>query len=118
MRIVLLALLILVSSSCMQTENSNSTDDDKFGGSGGSAEFIDAKDVFSSACSNCHDFHTMTEAELKATGRFVAGDPNSSPIYYRLTGSTGGIGPKNMPTSGAISSGDRNAIKVWIQNAN
>jgi hypothetical protein len=100
----------------MQTENSNSLDADTYNGTG-SADFVAAKAVFAQACANCHIFHTLTEAELKAQGYFTSGDPEHSKIYYRITGSSGGQGPKNMPTNGSVSAGDRSLIKTWIQNA-
>lgn len=116
-RLAVLSLVILTASSCMQTENSNSLDADTFG-SGGSPEFVAAKMVFSNSCAGtCHEFHTKTEAELKALNYFTAGDPENSPLYYRINGSTGPRGAKNMPLGGSVSAGDRNLIKIWIQNA-
>lgn len=116
-RAFLLITLLLASSSCMQTENSNSLDADTYSGEG-SAEFVAAKAVLSSLCKDCHVYHTMTQDELINAGDIVPGSPESSKIYYRLSGSSGGPGPKNMPTNGSISNGDRALIKVWIQNAN
>src|SRR5262245_53273328 len=111
MNLRLLALTgILWSLSACQTENSNSQDALFYSG-GGSPEYVAAKVIFSQSCVPCHKFHTLTEAQLKAQGLFTSADPEGSPLYYRLFGSTGAQGPKDMPSGGTLSSTDRDAIK-------
>ena len=39
---------------------------------------------------------------------------NMKAIARQNFGSGGGNGPKNMPTSGALTVGDRTKIQVWI----
>ena len=84
-------------------------------GSGGSPEFVAAKIIFSQSCGgSCHQFHTMSEAQLISTGRVFAGNAENSPIYYRIVGSSGALGPKNMPSGSGLSAGERAQIKYWI----
>ncbi len=104
----------LTLSACLQTENSSSLDDAM--ASGGSPEFQAARTVLSQSCTGCHDYHTKTEAELVAAGLVVAADPEASEIYYRLVGSTGLQGPKDMPQGGSLSSSDVEVISTWIEN--
>lgn len=60
----------------------------------------------------------MSTSDLEAAGLMVKGDPANSQIYYRLIGSTGGPGPKDMPQSGgALSASDIATIHDFIQNA-
>ena len=59
-------------------------------------------------------FHTQSEAQLRAAGLLVAGQPENSQIYFRLNGSTGTNGPKTMPSGGALSAADLDVIKNWI----
>ncbi len=114
-----LAILILMGSlsSCLQTENSSTFDADMYGSiGGGSPEFIAARMIFTQSCNGCHAYHTQTEAQLAASGLIVAGNPEASPIYYRLIGSSGAMGPKDMPTGGALSSAELIQIRTWIEN--
>lgn len=106
-----------ILAGCMQTNNSNSRDATIYSGEG-SAEFLEAREVLVTSCSSCHVWATQSEAEMIASGRIVPGDPENSPVYYRLIGSSGGLGPKDMPVGSNLSSSDRNAIKTWIENAN
>lgn len=108
--------LILTLTACLQTENSSSLDDDTYGSVGGSPEFLAARNVLSQSCNGCHAYHTQTEAQLIASGLIVAADPEASKIFYRLVGSTGIEGPKDMPQGGALSSSDVEIIATWIEN--
>jgi uncharacterized membrane protein len=109
MRLAFILILVLFSSACMQTENSNSQDATTWGTGG-------ARAVIAASCGNCHNYHTLSDSELTAQNLVTAGDPENSKLYYRITGSDGALGPKNMPQGGSISQGDRDAIKAWIQN--
>jgi hypothetical protein len=116
-RILFTLLLGIFPAACVQTENSNSQDKDQYGG-GGSALFKAARTILTQSCSSCHLFHTKSEDALVADGVMVKGDAEGSQLYFRLNGSSGTGGPKNMPTGGSLSIGDLNTIKDWIDNAN
>ncbi|MCB0412243.1 MAG: hypothetical protein KDD22_06935 [Bdellovibrionales bacterium] len=103
---LLIFATLIFQSGCLQTENSSTLD--AAAGSGDSYDILDEK------CSACHDFHTKTEVELQNLGLVVAGSAETSPIYYRLVGSSGSGGPKDMPSSGSITSSELEAIKAWI----
>lgn len=110
-------VLLFLLSGCIQEENSSSQDADLYGGSGGSADFLAARQVIRTNCSACHTFGTMTEAQLLAEGLFIPGDALNSPIYYRLRNSSGTEGPKDMPDNGSTLSGtDLALIATWINN--
>lgn len=113
MRWLFLSLLFL--SACDQTLNSNSSDAGKYADV--SSFFTAAKAIISANCAGCHPTYPgLSEADFKAQGLVVAGNPNSSMIYYRLVGSAGTNGPKTMPQGGALSASDVAAIATWIQN--
>ncbi len=103
-------------SGCLQTENSSSTD----GGPNltGTPEFIAAVTVMAAKCTSCHyhDYHTKTEQQLLDQGLVVPGDPENSLIYYRLTGSAGPGGPKNMPQDVALTAGELATMVTWINS--
>lgn len=115
-RVLLLLTTLLFATACFQTENSSSGD----GGPdlSGSPEFIAAATVMAAKCTSCHyhAYHTQTEAQLVAQGEVIPGDPENSPIYYRLIGSTGANGPKNMPQDGPLTSGEMQTIVTWINS--
>ena len=96
---------------CMQTENSNSSD-----------AFItdesDPRSILQQNCASCHDYHKRSDENLVASGLVVAGNPEGSQIYFRLIGSQGAQGPKNMPLSGALSPSSVQRIYEWIQDLN
>jgi uncharacterized membrane protein len=101
----------------VQTENSSSTDAALYRSvAGGSAQFNAARLVMQNNCINCHGYSSMTESQLKAAGLVIAGNPEDSPIYYRLVGSGGSNSPKDMPVGGAITANELEAVRIWIQN--
>jgi len=109
----LVALLAsLVMAGCVQTENSSSMD--KFTYGSGDDLFSSVRTIMGTNCASCHDYHTRTEAELVAAGLAVAADYLNSKLYYRLAGSDGGGGPKNMPSGGVLSTEELETIKNWI----
>lgn len=111
-------ILVVAAAGCFQTENSSSLDADTYGNVNGTAEFLAVRTIFQNNCGGtCHSYHSQTEAQLKAAGLFIAGSPNSSKLYYRLVGSDGSQGPKNMPTGGSLSSSDLAQVRYWITNA-
>lgn len=123
--VFLILLMALALGSCLQTENSSSGDGIP---PSGSASFSAASSVFRNRCSRCHEYHQLDEVELAMTLSttpstrdqpiVVPGDPESSILYYRNSGSLGPGGPngeKNMPFNEAsLSAGELNAIYEWI----
>lgn len=119
--VLLFAFFVSYTGCKLQTENSSSADGDTVAGS---KEFLIANQIFTSRCKTCHEYHIATEAELQtatlcptsAKPCIIAGQPEQSPLYYRLIGSTGGDGPKNMPFGSSISSDETQFIYDWIKN--
>ncbi len=111
-----LSLLTLLLTSCLQTENSSSQDADQYGDQApaGSVEFLAARSVFVSKCSNCHGFHLQTEDELIEANYVIPGSPNSSPLFYRMQNSSGAQRPKNMPPTGTVSENELQTVFDWI----
>lgn len=108
----------LIFSGCFQTENSNSADDEFFKGS---PEFVAAKIVFRRNCTtSCHQhaYEQQTEAELIAEGLLLPGDAEGSKIYYRIKGSEGSGGSKNMPSDKSIDPSEVVVVKDWINSLN
>ena len=102
----------------MQTDNSNTLDKSNFGptdsGTSISPEFASVRAIMTQSCTPCHAFQTQSEAQLIAAGLVVAVQPDNSKMYYRLTGSTGTNGPKNMPQTGTLTAAQIEAFKTWI----
>lgn len=119
LRSLLALILVSCMAGCLTTENSNSDDASQFGDSGGTPEFKTAQKILADNCASCHaDYVSMTEDELIASGAIVPAQPESSPLYYRLIGSSGTLGPKNMPSGGTLGADEIEAIALWIQVAN
>ncbi|MGZ3770893.1 MAG: c-type cytochrome, partial [Bdellovibrio sp.] len=87
--------------------------------------FLAAKAIIDNNCLGCHnnsnngDFRNMTESKAVQMSLIVAGDPQNSPLYYRLKGSTGGpLGDskRDMPQGGALTAAEVQAISDWITN--
>jgi hypothetical protein len=106
-----LFLLALLPVACVQTENSNTLDKDNYGSSGLTAQ---AKAIFSSKCTPCHSFQGESVDQLVSEGLMVIGDPENSKLFYRLQGSSGVNGPKDMPSGSSISAGDVALIYSWV----
>lgn len=107
MRVTLVGAMMLLSS-CLQTENTNSTDADTYGSAW--------REVVSTHCGTCHTFHTMDDATLIANGLVTPGNVENSKLYYRLAGSTGSNGPKDMPTGGSLSAEDISKIRDYVSS--
>jgi hypothetical protein len=103
-------------SACMQVNNSSNLDASAYGNADGGPEFQAAREVFQTSCVPCHGYGGMSEDALIAQGLVVAQDPENSKIYYRLSGSSGPKGPKDMPQSGGLPPSDVEKIKVWINS--
>jgi hypothetical protein len=114
-KLIWVSLIFLPLSACIQADNSSSLDEDLYGaGSSGTPEFIAARTVFRTNCIPCHDYGSKSEDGLLAAGLFTPADAVNSPIYYRLVGSSGAGGPKDMPQSGGLSANDIAIVKTWI----
>lgn len=91
-------------------------------GSGDSPEYQAAVAVINSRCLGCHsssnngDFRGLTTSKAIQNQLIVAGNLASSKLYYRLSGSSTGSGPKTMPTDGAIPLSEVQAIEAWIMS--
>ena len=89
-----------------------------------SSSFYLFYEIVEENCMNCHnstglasgaDFSILqSEADWVNSDYIQAGSPTSSSLYYRLTDSSGDLGPKNMPTGGALSSEEINTVAEWI----
>ncbi len=108
---LLISVVIVFFSGCLQTENSSSLDGE---GPIGSLAFLQASEVFNNKCSQCHDYHTLTEQDFINLSLAIPGDPEGSVVYYRNTGSLGPGGLKNMPSVGSITAGELIIIYDWI----
>jgi mono/diheme cytochrome c family protein len=106
-----LSILAILLSGC-STDNSSALDAETYGAGGSSA----VNKIFTQSCGGtCHSFQSMSGDQLAAAGLIVKGDPLNSQIYYRLIGSTGGTGQKNMPLVGAPLTSDQIAtIQAYI----
>lgn len=98
---------------------------DESGGDDGSSdtpEYQAAVAVINSRCLGCHssstngDFRGLTASNAIQKQLIVPGNLASSKLYYRLSGSSTGSGPKTMPTDGAIPPSEVQAIEAWIMS--
>jgi len=81
--------------------------------------FAAAKAVIDSKCLSCHGASSTYGVFANINGAssyIVRGNPEASPLYYRLIGSTGANGPKNMPQGGSISAAEVAAVAAWISS--
>lgn len=81
--------------------------------------FTAVKSILASNCVSCHSaWNGASASYFVGQGLVSKGSPETSPLFYRLRGSSGAQGPKTMPVSGPLSDADREAIKTWIQLMN
>lgn len=137
----LLVLFLILSASCrnqVQLPEANSSasrsntnpndtqnDDQKSNDPLNEAQRFSAfSAVMYSKCISCHntnspfgDFAQYQSAEEWASSPYVTrGDPLTSSIYFRMAGSLGNSGPKNMPTDGDFAEGSElQAVADFIQ---
>ncbi len=112
-RLALLSLLTILTS-CQQVENSSAKDASIYGEITGTPAFMAARTVLIQKCSNCHLYHDMYEEEIVQAGLVVPGNANASLLYYRLQGSSGTGGPKDMPSNGTIAASQLTTVETWI----
>ena len=78
--------------------------------------FPAVKTILASNCTTCHSaWNGASASYFVGQGLVNKSSPETSPLFYRLRGSSGSQGPKTMPVSGPLSDADRDAIKNWIQ---
>ncbi len=112
LRNMFMILMCVLSTGCLQTENSSSFDG---AAPDGSPEFLVANEILINKCSACHQEYTSyNESDYVTVNLAVPGDPVNSEIYYRIIGSSGPNGMKNMPTAGSITAGEVQAIFDWV----
>ncbi|KYG61417.1 hypothetical protein AZI86_17030 [Bdellovibrio bacteriovorus] len=90
------------------------------GGSGGSTadpNFAPAQSVIESKCLNCHSSWAGARASYYVgLGLVSKNNAANSKLYYRLLGSAGSNGPKNMPQGGSLTPAEAELVRVWIDN--
>ena len=74
-----------------------------------------------SKCASCHThqaWYGYNETDYTANGYVTAGTPVSSKIYYRLSSTSDGAGPHNMPQGGAAAFTEEEVtlLSNWITN--
>lgn len=83
-------------------------------------KFAPVKALLDAKCVHCHahssNLKDMTEAKALANNWVRAKNLAGSPLYYRLKGATAGAGPANMPTDGAVSAEEVQAVADWINS--
>jgi hypothetical protein len=104
---VSLGLTSISLVGCLQTENSSSQE--------GLTQTASGLSVLSQSCTGCHSYHTLSAEQLIQQGLIVRGDPERSLLYFRMVGSDGIYGPKNMPPTGNISPDDVEVFAQWIE---
>lgn len=76
--------------------------------------------VINSRCLSCHsssnngDFRALTTSKAIQKQLISPGNLANSKLYYRLSGSQVGPGPRDMPDDGAIPLSEVQAIEAWI----
>ena len=84
-------------------------------------------DVIDQHCVQCHspngiaassDFKSLVTESQWTTSSYIEEDHLTSPIYFRLTGSSGELGPKNMPLGGELNEKELCIIKSFIEKEN
>lgn len=106
--IIVIFFFSLVCANCVQTQNSNTRDELAFATMG-------IGSIVAANCASCHaDFNNLTSAGWISRNLVIPGDPENSPLYYRLNGSLGSKGPKNMPLGSSLTSADVEFVRDWI----
>lgn len=103
---ILVLFFCVVLQGCLQTENSNSQD--------AYLNVSKGQKILVQHCSRCHSYHLLSDQQLIQQGLVRQGDPERSPLYYRMSGSEGPYGPKDMPSGGTISTDDVDEFGAWI----
>jgi uncharacterized membrane protein len=112
--------LVALSGCLVQTQNSVNGDAQLFAPVAGnsSKDFIQVHSILKKNCVPCHagDIASYSEAQCVSEGMVVPKLPYQSKLFQRLKGSISG-GDGDMPQSGsALSAGDIQTIRNWIDN--
>lgn len=118
---ILIYLAMFVISSCGATvSNSNSSDRDKYSNEkleGGKESFRLAQSIIKNKCSECHDFHILSETQMVDQGLLIPGSSSESKLFFRLRDSnTSSSEPANMPIGGRLDPEELVAIAEWIED--
>ncbi len=78
--------------------------------------FAPAQSIIAQKCASCHSSWGNARATYYVSNGLVAKNSAlTSKLYFRLTGSSGGSGPKNMPQSApGLTSAELSTIQKWI----
>ncbi|MBY0386078.1 hypothetical protein K2X05_13045 [bacterium] len=119
MKYLIGCFILFFTSGCLDIYNSSTEGSGGLAvGAGDSPAFVAAKTLFTINCgsSGCHPgFGSKSEAEFISEGFVVVADPENSKIYYRLAGSTGTMGNKNMPQGQPpLDSTQLQVVSDWI----
>lgn len=116
MKLKYLFIFILLTGCRLQTENSSAKDASTYpaGLVTGTPAFMAANDIMRKSCTPCHPYSSMNENALIDAGLVVPGQPTSSQLYYRILGSSGTSGPKNMPPVTTLTTSELATIYDWI----
>jgi mono/diheme cytochrome c family protein len=80
-------------------------------------KFLAAQAVIENSCTSCHSgWSGKASGFYLDTGLVIAGNPLQSKLYYRMKGSAGANGPKNMPTNATITAADVQKVHDWISS--
>ena len=112
-----LFIFLIVLTGCVQTENSSSQDAGLYGG--GDTQhvvFSEARELLYVNCNSCHAYGSYSEQDFIDQGLVIAADPDNSELYYRMRGSQGALGPKDMPVTGQLTQAELQKIRDWILN--
>ena len=120
-RILLVSFLGLCFAACNDVViNSNTSDASKYTQTfNGGPNFQRVAPAIIGKCANCHyhqSWYTYSEADYDRLGLVVRGQVNSSPLYFRMSNSISGPGPKNMPQGGGqpFSPQELIDLEIWI----
>ncbi|MEM6531039.1 MAG: hypothetical protein AAF654_00380 [Myxococcota bacterium] len=79
--------------------------------------FTAASEVLADRCTPCHahaHWSRQPEEFFLSSNLVEVGNAEASPLYFRVTGSLGPGGPKNMPATGTISLSETELLADWI----
>lgn len=120
-RITLVSLFGLSLVSCNDVVvNSNTRDASKYIQTfDGGPNFQRVAPAIISKCANCHyhqSWYEFSEADYDRVGLVRRGQVNSSSLYFRMSNSISGPGPKNMPQGGGepFSAQELIDLEIWI----
>lgn len=123
MFIILLLTSVLISACSRVVVNSSENDEliASVANLPGRADFKAIVPTIISKCASCHThqaWYGYAETDYFGAGLIIPGDYANSKLYYRLSTSTEGPGPKNMPQGGsaAFTESEITLLKTWITN--